>query len=259
MSEPGAVVQPLAVPGGVQVIARVGQLFRALEAEPLGLTLTELANRLELPRSTVHRLVGALATEGLVTNSVATGQVRIGPELIRIASAARLDLRQQVEPLMRGIFDAIGETVDCSVLEAGQLRVVEVIPTQHQLRVVAEVGAVFPLHCSSKGKAVLALLPDDEIEALVPRTLHRFTPRTITTRSRLLREIAEVRRSGVALDIEEHTPGVCAAAIGARDAYGSVFAISVPAPTQRFQEERDAVLETLQAARAELAELAGAR
>ena len=259
MSEPGAVVQPLAVPGGVQVIARVGQLFRALEAEPLGLTLTELANRLELPRSTVHRLVGALATEGLVTNSVATGQVRIGPELIRIASAARLDLRQQVEPLMRGIFDAIGETVDCSVLEAGQLRVVEVIPTQHQLRVVAEVGAVFPLHCSSKGKAVLALLPDDEIEALVPRTLHRFTPQTITTRSRLLQEIAEVRQRGVALDVEEHTLGVCAAAIGARDAYGSVFAISVPAPTLRFQGERDALVETLQAARAELAELAGAR
>jgi DNA-binding IclR family transcriptional regulator len=259
VSEPGAAVQPLVAQGGVQVIARVGQLFRALEAQPLGLTLTELANRLELPRSTVHRLVGALATEGLVANSVATGQVRIGPELIRIASAARLDLRQQVEPLMRTIFDAVGETVDCSVLEAGQLRVVEVIPTQHQLRVVAEVGAVFPLHCSSKGKAVLALLPDEEIEALVPRTLHRFTPQTITTRSRLLREIADVRKRGIALDIEEHTPGVCAAAIGARDAYGSVFTISVPVPTQRFQSERDAVIETLQAARAELANLMGPR
>lgn len=257
MSEPGVAVQSLASQGGVQVIARVAQLFRALETEPLGLTLTELANRLELPRSTVHRLVGALAAEGLVVNPPASGQVRIGPELIRIASAARLELRHQVGPLMRGVFDTVGETVDCSVLEGGQLRVVEVIATQHQLRVVAEVGAVFPLHCSSKGKAVLALLADDEIEALVPRTLHRFTPRTITTRSRLLAEIAEVRKTGIAFDLDEHVSGVSAVAIGARDAYGSMFAISIPVPSQRFQSERDAVVDTLRAARSELLELMG--
>jgi DNA-binding IclR family transcriptional regulator len=257
VSEPGIAVQPLAGQGGVQVIARVGQLLRALESEPMGLTLTELANRLELPRSTVHRLVGALAAEGLLTSSDANGQVRIGPELIRIASAARLDLRQQVEPLMRRVYDAVGETVDCSVLEAGQLRVVEVIPTQHQLRVVAEVGAVFPLHCSSKGKAVLSLLSDAEVEALLPRTLPRFTDRTLTTRGQLLRQLEEVRASGIAFDEDEHTLGVSAAAIAARDPYGSLFAISVPAPSQRFQMERDALVETLLAAQAELQELMG--
>jgi DNA-binding IclR family transcriptional regulator len=257
VSDPGTVVQPQAGQGGVQVIARVGQLFRALETEPLGLTLTELANRLDLPRSTVHRLVGALASEGLLTGSDGNGQVRIGPELIRIASAARLDLRQQVEPVMRRIFDAVGETVDCSVLDGDQLRVVEVIPTQHQLRVVAEVGAVFPIHCSSKGKAVLSLLSDDEIETLVPRTLYRFTPHTVTTRTQLMRQVAEVRAGGVAFDDEEYTVGVSAAAIAARDPYGSLFAISVPVPTQRFQEARDAVTETLLAARAELMELMG--
>jgi DNA-binding IclR family transcriptional regulator len=242
--------------GGVQVIARVGQLFRALDGEPSGLTLTELANRLSLPRSTVHRLVGALSTEGFLI-STATGQVRIGPELIRIANASRLELRQQVEPIMRHIYDSVGETVDCSVLEGDHLRVVEVIPTQHQLRVVAEVGAVFPLHCTSKGKAVLAQLGDEEIERLLPRTLHRFTANTKTTRSQVLKDIEETRRAGLAFDNDEHVVGVTAVAIGARDPYGSVFALSIPVPTQRFQELRDAVLETLLDARTELGTILG--
>jgi DNA-binding IclR family transcriptional regulator len=243
--------------GGVQVIARVGQLFRALDGEPWGLTLTELANRLGLPRSTVHRLVGALGAEGFVVSAAKAGRVRIGPELIRIANASHLELRQQLEPLMRHMFDAVGETVDCSVLEGDQLRVVEVVPTQHQLRVVAEVGALFPLHCTSKGKAVLALLDDEAVDDLLPRTLHRFTSRTKTTRSQIMRDLEEVRRTGIAFDEDEHTLGVTAAAIGARDPFGSVFALSIPAPTQRFQEERDAVVETLLDAKHQLQDLLG--
>lgn len=242
---------------GVQVIARVGQLFRALDGEPFGLTLTELANRLSLPRSTVHRLVGALSAEGFLVTAPGTGQIRIGPELIRIANTSRLELRQQVEPLMRHIFDAVGETVDCGVLEGDQVRVVEVIPTQHQLRVVAEVGAVFPLHCTSKGKATLSLLEDAEIEKLLPRTLPRYTTMTKTTRSQVMKDIEEARHTGLAYDNEEHVIGVTAVAIGARDPYGSIFALSVPVPTQRFHEERDAVIETLLEARKQLNHLLG--
>lgn len=243
--------------GGVQVIARVGQLFRALDGEPLGLTLTEFANRLTLPRSTVHRLVSALAAEGFLVTDAATGRVRIGSELIRIANSSRLELRQLVEPVMRRIFDAVGETVDCSVLEGDLIRVVEVMPTQHQLRVVAEVGAMFPLHCTSKGKAMLALLDDDEVEKLLPRALHRFTGKTKTTRSQVMKDIEETRRTGLAYDVEEHVVGVTAVAIAARDPYGLPFALSVPVPTQRFEEERDAVLETLLDARAELSQAFG--
>jgi DNA-binding IclR family transcriptional regulator len=223
---------------GVQVIARVAELFRALEGEPWGLTLTQLAKRLGLPRSTVHRLVGALATDG--------------PEFIRIASGSRLELRQQLEPAMRRIFEATGETVDCSVLEGNEVRVMAVIPTQHQLRAVAEVGASFPLHCTSKGKAILAQLDDEAVAELLPATLERFTDRTRTTRAEVLREIADVRRMEVAFDIEEHVPGICAIAIAAQDPFGSLFCVSVPVPAQRFAGEKDAIIRALLEVRHEL-------
>jgi DNA-binding IclR family transcriptional regulator len=245
--------------GGVQVISRVGQLVRTIGAEPAGLTLTDLAHRLELPRSTVHRLVVALAAEGFVTDPSGAGLVRIGPELIRIANTSRLGLRRQIEPIMLRMHDATGETIDCSVLEGDQLRVVEVIPTQHQLRVVAEVGESFPLHCSSKGKAVLSLMSDAQVVDLVPSTLERFTANTITTRTQLLAQLREVRETGLAFDVDEHTLGVSAVAIAAQDPFGTLLALSVPVPSQRFQEERDAIVETLLEARTALADTLGHR
>ena len=238
--------------GGVQVIARVGQLLRALEGEPWGLTLTQLASQLDLPRSTVHRLVGALVTERLLVSAPAAGRVRIGPEFIRIATSSRLELRQQVDPLMRQIFEATAETVDLSVLENDLVRVVYLIPTQHQLRAIADVGAAFPLHCSSKGKALLAAMTDEAVEAMLPKTFKRYNERTITTRSALIAQLHEIRETGIAYDLEEHVPGISAAAIAAQDPFGAPFAISVPVPSQRFATERATIDKALLDVRAEL-------
>lgn len=243
--------------GGVQVIARVGQLLRELDGEPWGLTLTQLASRLDLPRSTVHRLVGALVAEGLLISASSAGRVRIGPEFIRIASNSGIELRQQVEPLMKHISEVTGETVDCSVLEGDQVRVVYLIPTQHQLRAIADVGAAFPLHCSSKGKAMLAELDDDAVTALLPKSLEKFTSRTLTTRAKLAAELAQIRAAGVAYDEEEHVPGICAAAIAAHDPFGSLFAISVPVPTQRFAAAKDTITQVLLDTRRELRTILG--
>jgi len=238
--------------GGVQVIARVGQLLRALEGEPWGLTLTQLASQLSLPRSTVHRLVGALVAEQLLVSAPAAGRVRIGPEFIRIATSSRLELRQQVDPLMKQIFDVTGETVDLSVLEGDQVRVLYLIPTQHQLRAIADVGAAFPLHCSSKGKALLAAMDDEEIDAVLPKSLKRYNERTITTRAALLAELREIRETGIAYDLQEHVPGICAAAIAAQDPFGAPFAISIPIPSQRFATAKATISKALLEVRAEL-------
>jgi DNA-binding IclR family transcriptional regulator len=240
---------------GVQVIARVGQIFRALDGQPWGLTLTELAKRLGLPRSTMHRLVSALVKEGLLVSPPRAGRVRIGNEFVRIASASRLELRQQVEPLMRNIFEATGETVDCSVLEGDQLRVIEVIPTQHHLRAFADVGATFPLHATSKGKSILAQFDNEALDTFLEGDFERFTPTTPTSRDVLKEEVERVRQDGIAFDEEEYTPGIAAAAIGARDPFGSVFCISVPVPMQRWETLKPRVITALTAARVELESL----
>jgi DNA-binding IclR family transcriptional regulator len=244
--------------GGVQVIARAAQILRALEGEPGGLSLSQLADRIDLPRSTVHRVVSALAAEGLVAAASPNGRVRLGPELARLAVASRRELRQELRPYMERLFETLNETVDCAVLDGDRLRFVDQIAAPHRLRAVSAVGATFPLHCTANGKALLAELPADEVSRMLPSRLKRYTDNTMTARADVMRELDEVRKRGVAYDREEHTVGISAAGFAVHDAFGSLAALSVPLPTQRFEGRERKVLETMVAVRRDALDALGA-
>ncbi len=248
-----APLRPAAAQPGVQVITRAAQIFHALDGEPLGLSLAQLAERVGLPRSTVHRIVTALVTEGFLASASPTGRVRIGPEFARLAVSGQPSLWADVEPYMHRIFDEIGETVDCAVPERDTVRVIHVIPARHQLRAVAEVGMTFPLHASSKGRAILACYDDARISRMLPATLKRYTGKTQTGLPGLLRELAQVRETGVAYDREEVTTGICAAAIALRNPDGALLAISVAVPAQRYPELENKITRVLQDVRRDAA------
>jgi DNA-binding IclR family transcriptional regulator len=238
---------------GIQIISRAVDLLRALGGEAQGLSLSQLAERTDLPRSTVHRLVAALEVEGLLVAASPNGRVRIGPDLIRLADASRPDLHTQLRPVMQTLFDTLDETVDLAVLDGDHLRFIDQIPAPHRLRAVSTVGATFPLHCTANGKAVLAQLTDDEIRELLPAKLSRYTPATITSRAALLEELALVRQTGVACDREEHTSGISAGGVAVRDPMGTFAALSVPMPTMRFEGQEKIIGAALAEAHEELA------
>jgi DNA-binding IclR family transcriptional regulator len=232
-------------PGGVQVIARVGQVLRALDGEEHGLSLAQLADRVGLPRSTVHRIVTALVAEGLIANASPAGRVRIGPEFARLASSSQADLWKEAEPFMRRIFDEIGETVDCSILDGANVRVIHGIPAHHHLRVTADIGITFPLHCSSKGRAILAAYAADVAARMLPDVLERYTENTVTSREELLEVLATARKTGIAYNREEATRGICSSAIAIRGSSGALLAISVPVPTQRYWDLEEKITRVL--------------
>jgi DNA-binding IclR family transcriptional regulator len=243
---------------GVQVIARAAQILRALDGEPEGLSLSQLSERLGLPRSTVHRVVSALATEGLLAAASPNGRDRLGPELARLALSSRRELRQELRPHLQRLFDTLNETVDCAVLDGDHLRFIDQIAAPHRLRAVSSVGATFPLHCTANGKAILAELARDEVARVLPTRLKRCMPATITGRAELLAELETVRATHVAFDREEHTTGISAAGIAVRDPFGALAAISVPMPTQRFAGREQEIADALVAARAEIVRTLGA-
>lgn len=224
---------------GIQAIARAGSVLRALEAAPAGLALGELATAVGLPKSTVHRLVQALADEDLARTG-AGGRIRLGPGLARLGAAAHDALADTLRRPLQDLRRALDETADLAVLDGASARFIDQAPAPHRLRAVSAVGSAFPLHCTANGKALLSGLSDDAVRDLLPDRLTRFTATTITTRTGLLAALDEVRRTGVAFDHEEHTDGISAVAAVVTEAGGPVAAISVPAPTQRFtgNEER---------------------
>ncbi len=105
------------------------------------------------------------------------------------------------------------------------------------------------MHCTANGKAYLAQLSDAAIEKLIGRAYEARTPKTFTRLDALLKELAAVRRTGVAFDREEHTLGISAAGVALRDPLGNAVAISVPVPSQRFKEHEAAIAERLAAAK----------
>src|SRR2546421_5233866 len=228
-----AATEPAQRRNGVQLIARAASVLRALADHRAGLRLSELAEAVELPKSTVHRIVQALEVEDLVT-SASAGKVRVGPGLARLGAASRGALRDELHPTLRQLSQELGETVDLAILEGDNLRFIDQVAAPQRLRAVSAVGATFPLHCTANGKALLAKLPRDEAAALLPSRLRAFTPMTITSRKRLWEELDEVAATGIAYDREEHTEGISAVGAVVGDAFGTMAAVSVPMPTQRF-------------------------
>ena len=229
-----ATTGPSGRPHGVQAIARAAAVLRALGDRPGGIALGELAATTELPKSTAHRIVAALAAEDLAVQS-GGGRVRLGPGIARLSQAARESVAEQLRPLLLGLRRELDETVDLAVLDGTAVRFIDQVPASQRLRTVSAVGEAFPLHCTANGKALLAAMPEPQARALLPARLPRLTAHTIVSRDALMAELDGVRRNGVAFDREEHSEGICAvgAAITAVPGHPSA-ALSVPVPAPRF-------------------------
>ena len=234
-ARPGAQVQ------GVQVIARAASVLRALEGNANGLSLGQIAKAVGLARSTVQRIVSALAAEGFVTAAGPDSGVRIGPALLRIAASLGADVTALIRPHLVALSDAVEETVDLAVLAGGSVVFIDQIPGKHRLTALSAVGARFPLHCSANGKAILACFSEGDAEDLIVKSRHEHPAFPLQNRTRLRNELQTVRKSHLAVDIEEHGQGICAVGVAIPGSFGNPIAVSIPVPTLRFEKKQKAL------------------
>jgi len=229
----------------VQVIARAATILRALEEENAGLSLGQIAQRVNLARSTVQRIVAALETEKLVIAATPNGRVRLGPTILRLAASVRSDFVTLTRPFLERLSDELHETVDLSTVKKDHLVFIDQVIGSQRLRAVSAVGDTFPLYCTANGKAYLAQLSDSAVETLLGRTFKARTPKTLVRLDTLLNDLKAARRSGVAYDREEHTLGICAVGVALHDPLGNAVAISMPVPSQRFANRHALIAERL--------------
>jgi DNA-binding IclR family transcriptional regulator len=226
---------------GVQVIARAADIMRALHDAPDGLTLSELATEVSLARTTAHRIVAALRTQGLVAAPDERGLLRLGPELGRLATAPAVSLARTVRPFIERLALDVRETVDLAVLYGQEIRFIDQVAPGRRLRPLTVVGEMFPAHCTANGKALLAALPDATLEATLPARLKRYTEHTIVSRRELIVHLEQVRQTGVALDHEECELGISAVGAVVEDTMGARAAISIAVPSERFSGSEPAL------------------
>ena len=239
---------------GIQVIARAAAILRALGTEPDGLSLGDIAKRIDLPRSTVQRIVAALGHERFLMSATSQARVKLGPALVMLGAAADVGTERIARPIMQELSDLADETVDLSILKADSAVFVEQIQGTQRLAAVSAVGKAFPLHCTANGKALLGLLAPERRAGLLAGRLKRYTKATKTDRSALETEIRDIAKSGLAYDLEEHSVGICAIGAAFRDSLGREFSLSIPVPASRFADKRQQLSKALIRARTELVE-----
>jgi DNA-binding IclR family transcriptional regulator len=223
---------------GIQVLARAAEILRLLKGAPAGLTQAEMALRLSLARTTVHRILSALAAEALVEPCGSGGRFRLGQEILRMAEAARSALVTEIHPHLQALSRELDETVDLSILERAQATFIDQVVANQRLRAVSIVGASFPLHCTANGKAMLASLSEREVDRVLPPELAANTLYAITSLARLHEELARVRKTGLAYDEQEHSLGISAVGMALGNSPLGLAAISIPMPVQRFAEKK---------------------
>lgn len=230
---------------GVQVIARAASVLRALEGKPDGLSLGQIAREVGLARSTVQRIVAALATEDFVTEAQPGRGVRIGPGLARIAASLSSNFTDILHPHLVALRDEVGETVDLSIMSGGSAVFIDQIPGQQRLVALSGIGERFPLHCTANGKAILSCFGKDDAATLVDKSAAEHPEHPLTDRAALLKELEAVRRKHLAFDLAEHGIGISAVGVAVLDPFGKPVAVSIPAPSHRFNDQRESLAKAL--------------
>ncbi|MFF4442888.1 IclR family transcriptional regulator [Streptomyces sp. NPDC001621] len=203
--------------------------------------VTEIADELDVHKSTAFRLLGVLENRGLVAQAKDRGKYYLGAGVLRLAGAAavRLDISQEGVPVCREVADELGETVNIAVLDDDAA--VNIMQARGTASVTAQnwLGRRTPLHATSSGKVLLAHMSPTLREGLLARSLPRFTERTVTGATMLRAELEAVVEQGYGLTVEELELGLAAVAAPVRAHDGKVIAaISVSGPVYRLNADR---------------------
>lgn len=226
----------------VQSIERAIDIMESFSAEEPGLGVVELSRRVNLPKSTVFRLLTTLESRGFIAQNSETGLYHLGVGLIPLANSVFVysDLRRIARPHLRGLAKTLEETTSLSILVDTEIINLEQVEFRGRLVVRAGgAGHRMPFHATSAGKAIVAFLPEAEMENLLASDLPALTPATLTDADTLRIKLMEVRAQGFAASFDELEKGLHAISAPISNHEGDVVAcITVSGPSYRLTRSR---------------------
>lgn len=219
----------------VQSIERAFSVLAALGGGPLG--VTEVAERVRLPKSTVARLLAALAAEGAVEQVSGGTDYRIGDRLVSLASGVMPtgSLIALARPHLVELAAALGEATGLSIADGFLVHYIDQEDSPNPVGVRDWTGTRLPMHAVSSGLVFLAHLPPSEADRCLAGPLERFTPATVTDPDRIRERLRRARLDGVAWTRDEVAEGISSVAAAVADEAGEVIgAVHVHGPSYRF-------------------------
>lgn len=228
----------------MRTIASVEKGLRILEivaSSPQGVRVKDIAAAMSMPSSNIALFLNALVRSGVVTHDLSTGRYVAGTKLVDLGRMAQrtkhATLTRIARPHMEDLRDALQENVLLAVSGGREVRFVERFQSNRSVQILHNPDVSFPPHVTAAGKAILAFLDEKAIRKYLDDALyHEFTKRSITDADSLARELADIRRRGVAINRGEFESEVMAIAAPIRDAEGVCGSLVVQFPTFRYEE-----------------------
>jgi DNA-binding IclR family transcriptional regulator len=218
-----------------------------------GLTAIELETALDLPKSTINRLLHALMASGMITaHNARNRSYRLGERILQLLHTSPdtswlATLAQQ--PLQK-LADSTGQSAFISKFDGSEVRSVTCVVPDTPVRTYVMPGMTMPVNAAATAKAILAFQPEDVLARVLPPSLERFTEKTKTDIDALMSEFAAIRERGYATDLAEHVAGLGTIALPVHVPGAAVaYAVGLTGPYDRiiernFEGHRLAIAET---------------
>jgi DNA-binding IclR family transcriptional regulator len=228
--------------GNLKSVEKAIRLLDCFGLDTPELSIADLVEKLAMPKVSVYRFLRVLKSTGFIAQDQQNKKYHLGLKIFELGSIVlrQFPLREVAFPLISELSKRSGETVHLGVLDNQQVVSIEGVESDQSLRISLPIGKRVYLHSTGIGKAILAFLPDSEIERIIAQKgLPKFTPNTIVDREQLMKEILLIRSRGYAIDDEENEPEIrCVAA----PVFGSnkrvLASISISGPSVRIQRAR---------------------
>jgi DNA-binding IclR family transcriptional regulator len=229
-------------PRSVKSADRALDILEQVAEAPEPLSFSQLLSGLGIPRSSLFHLLNNLLARGYLVQEAAGGRYFLGGKVLRLADRIRgPSLAVIVTPFLRELSAEFNETSAFYVRSGDAAEVAASVSSSQALAYVMKAGERAPLYAISGGKVMLAHMTVDEASAYLSRVrFEAMTPHTITSPSRLRKEIAATRRDGFGYSRDEFTPGITGLAIGVLDQTRFLGALNLAVPTVRFTREQEA-------------------
>src|SRR3954469_21342658 len=187
--------------GRLSSVATSVRLLKAFSEEQVEIGISDLAKRLGVAKSTVHRLAVTLVADGMLVQNPETGKYRLGIALFRLGSLVRrrMTMSNEARPLLRDLREKVNETVHLAVLDGSEIMYVYNLESTQAIRMRSDLGVRKPAYCTAEGQAILAFQPPPVVDAVIAQGLSPRTPQTIPDPAGLIKALAVVRQRGCAI------------------------------------------------------------
>ncbi len=195
---------------GSPAVSRAIDILEFMSTHPRPYGVTELSRCLNIPKNTIFRILRSLSEKDYAIQDPITGEYQLSTRVFTLGMSlyTRFELRQRARPHLEWLCKETAETCQIQTPQGDKVLVMDTISPAVQFYLRVTPGGMLYYHPNAFGKVIIAFMPEEEVNRILPPKMAKLTPKTLILRSELIKQCETIRRTGLAYDDEEYTLGV---------------------------------------------------